>query len=88
MELNYNKDLLKSILTQLTSHDKECEMMLASKVVIFHSKYHPMEKETPTISTVPYYSELATTAFKILSEDEDIIEKFMNIKETITCNKP
>jgi len=88
MELNYNKDLLKSILTQLTSHDKECKMMLVSKIVIFHSKYHPVEKEIPTISTVPYYSELATTKFKILSDDKDLIEKFMNIKETITCNKP
>jgi len=87
MELNYNRDLLKSILTQLTSHDKACEMMVASKVVIFHSKYHPMEKETPTISTVPYYNELASTEFEILSDDEDLIEKFMNIKKTITCNK-
>ena len=86
MELNYNKDLLKSVLTQLITHKKECEMMAASKVVVFHSKYHPMEKKTQTISTVPYYSELASTEFTILTKDVELIEKFNKIKETITCN--
>jgi hypothetical protein len=86
MELNYNKDLLINILTQLTNHEKECEMMLASKVVIFHSKYHPIEKETPNISTVPYYNELASSDFDIQSDDADIIAKFEDIKEQIKCN--
>lgn len=87
MELNYNKDLLKSLLTQLSTHDKTCEMMTASKVAIFHSKYHPVKKEKENISTVPYYNELASTDFKIESNDEDIIKKFEDIKEQIKCNK-
>ena len=87
MELNYNKDLLKSVLTQLIEHDESCEMMRASKVAIFHSKYHPVEKEQEDISTVPYYNELSSTDFDIKSGDEDIIKKFEQIKEQIKCNK-
>ncbi len=44
MELNYNRDLLKSLLTQLNRHDEACKMMLAEKVVVFHSKYHAMPR--------------------------------------------
>ena len=87
MELNYNRDLLKSVLTQLNTYDNSCEMMTASKVIIFHSKYHPVEKENKEISTVPYYNELASDTFNIQSDDEDLIQKFTKIKETIACNK-
>ena len=87
MELNYNRDLLKSVLTQLNTYDNSCEMMTASKVIIFHSKYHPVEKENKEISTVPYYNELASDTFDIQSNDEDLIQKFTKIKETIACNK-
>ena len=87
MELNYNKDLLKSVLTQLVKHDDACEMMKANKVVVFHSKYHKIEKEILDESTVPYYNELASTDFDIESKDEDIIKKFEAIKEQIKCNK-
>ncbi|HFQ62059.1 MAG TPA: hypothetical protein ENK39_07170 [Epsilonproteobacteria bacterium] len=87
MELNYNRDLLKSVLTQLSSHDTECEMMQAKDVIIFHSKYHPVEKEKIAISTVPYYNELASSEFEIQSEDSELIVKFEQIKEQIKCNK-
>jgi hypothetical protein len=66
-------------------------MMQASKVAVFHSKYHPIKKEVENISTVPYYNELASTDFEIVSDDEDIIAKFKQIKEQIKeqtqCNK-
>ena len=87
MELNYNRDLLKSVLTQLANHDAECEMMQAKDVIVFHSKYHPVEKEQIDESTVPYYNELASIDFHIESEDADIIAKFQQIKEHIKCNK-
>jgi len=87
MELNYNRDLLKSVLTQLGNHDTECEMMQAKDVVIFHSKYHPVKKEHVDVSTVPYYNELASIDFDIESEDTEIIAKFEQIKEQIKCNK-
>lgn len=87
MELNYNRDLLKSVLTQLTSHDSECAMMKADKVVIFHSKYHPVKKAVEDISTVPYYNELSSSDFVIQSKDEELIKKFEQIKEQIKCNQ-
>ena len=87
MELNYNRDLLKSILTQLGSTDTECEMMQATNVVVFHSKYHPVEKEKKDITTIPYYNELASSEFEIQSDNEELIKKFEQIKEQIKCNK-
>ncbi|WP_295421348.1 DciA family protein [Sulfurovum sp.] len=87
MELNYNRDLLKSILTQLTSHDHECEMLKAREVVIFHSKYHPVDKSEDALTTVPYYNELASSDFKIQSKDKELKEKFEQIKEQIKCNQ-
>ncbi len=87
MELNYNLDLLKSLLTQLSSHDSACEMMKANKIVVFHSKYHPVAKEDEDVITVPHYNELASTDFDIKSEDEELIKKFEQIKESISCNK-
>ena len=87
MELNYNRDLLKSLLTQLNTYDSACEMMSASKVVIFHSKYHPIEKKSEDISTVPHYTELASSDFEIQSKDADLKAKFEQIKERILCNK-
>jgi len=86
MELNYNKNLLKSVLTQLSKHDESCEMMTASKVVVFHSKYHPIKKEQETISTVPYYNELASIDFDIQSDDAELITKFEQIKKQILAN--
>jgi len=85
MELNYNRDLLKSILTQLTTHDKCCEMLKVDNVIIFHSKYHPIAKETK-IDTVPHYNELASSEFKIVNEDRELIERFEKIKAQIKCN--
>jgi len=88
MELNYNRDLLKTLLIQLSTLDKSCEMMQASKVAIFHSKHYPMQDQKETESTtVPYYNELASTSFEILSEDKELQEKFEKIKVHIQCNQ-
>ncbi len=87
MELNYNKDLLKSILTQLTSYDKKCKMMQANKIVVFHSKYHPVKKESKSAITVPYYQERATCKFKIETQNQELKEKFEAIQKVIECNQ-
>ena len=84
MELNYNRDLLKSLLTQLSSFDKACEMMRASKVVVFHSKYYAMPEEKALISTVPHYTERATGAFES-PKNEALKEQFERIKSQIQC---
>ncbi len=83
MELNYNKDLLRSVLTQLSSIDSACEMLKADKVVVFHSKYRSIVKDLPEESTVPYYNERASSEFIIENQDEELKEKFEQIKVQI-----
>ena len=87
MELNYNRDLLKSVFTQLSTLDKNCSMMKAQKVVVFHSKYHPVREKEEAVSTVPYYHELANADFEIATEDEALRKKFEEIKRVIQCNQ-
>lgn len=86
MELNYNKDLLKSLLTQLDKHGKACEMMQAEKVVIFHSKYYAMPQEKISYATIPHYHERAKGDFET-PEDKELKEKFERIKALIACNQ-
>ncbi len=86
MELNYNRDLLKNILTEFLSHDKNCEMLYADKVVIFHSKYYKINQKEAHKTTVPYYNELSSSHFIIHAKDDDIINKFIQIKKHIKCN--
>lgn len=87
MELNYNRDLLKSVLTQLRIHDSECAFMEAREVIVFHSKYYPVENNKPLISTIPYYQERSTSRFVIQTDDLALKEKFEHIKELIQCNR-
>ena len=87
MELNYNKDILKGVLTQLSSYDKSCEMMQADKIVIFHSKYRSAITGEPDRSTVPYYNELASADFSIESQDEELKAKFETIKAQIKARR-
>ncbi len=86
MELNYNKDLLKSLLSMLIAHDKECSMLEVSNIVVFNSKYHTDEKSKPT-QTDPKYSELSDASFTIETDDEDIRAKFEDIKSIIIRNR-
>jgi len=86
MELNYNRDLLKSLLTQLSSLDNSCKMMQADKVVIFHSKYYAMPQEKSKSSTVPHYYERAQGAFET-PEDEKLKAVFERIKSLISCKQ-
>jgi len=86
MELNYNKDLLISLLRDLNRYDKSCKMMKASSVVVFHSKYFPVEKKEVEYKSIPHYSERANGDFANYSEDK-LREKFENIQRIIRCNQ-
>ena len=86
MELNYNKDILKDVLTQLSSYDKSCQMLQFRKVVIFHSKYRSTCHQEDTPSTIPYYHELASENFDIESQDEEIRASFEAIKKQIKAH--
>jgi len=83
MELNYNRDLLISVLKQFISLNDNCKKMHADKAIIFHSKYKSIIKEASDESTVPYYSELASSNFNIKSSDPELQKKFVQIQETI-----
>lgn len=86
MELNYNRDLLKSLLTQLNTYDPACQAMSAKKVVIFHSKYHAMPEEKASITTVPHYHERSSGTFT-LPTDENLKESFERIQALILCKQ-
>ncbi|MCB4780878.1 MAG: hypothetical protein LGB62_06700 [Sulfurovum sp.] len=86
MELDYNRDLLKSVLTQLASLDSNCVMLYAKEVVIFNSKYHTATQTNKNEETTPYYQELASGKFKIATKDKMLKQTFQKIKETIRCN--
>jgi len=83
MELNYNKDLLKSLLTMLAKSDEKCKSMKASRVVLFNSKHLSILKEEKIESTVPYYKEMALGEFRIESDDEELQHAFENIRKSI-----
>ena len=83
MELNYNKDLLKSLLSMLAKTDEKCQSMKASKVVLFNSKHLSIIKEEKIESTIPYYKEMALGEFSIESDDEELQNAFKKIKESI-----
>ncbi len=88
MELHYNRDLLKSVLTQLASADADCSLLQANNVIIFHSKYRSIVKQTPTEESVPYYREQAQNRFEIHTDDPDLMQRFNKTKQLIQCSKP
>lgn len=86
MELNYNRDLLKSLLTQLNAYDHSCQTMTAQNVVIFHSKYHAMKEENNLNATVPHYHERSSGTFNMPSEKQ-LHAVFQRIQTDIKCKQ-
>jgi hypothetical protein len=86
MELNYNKDLLTSILMQLKKYSKDCNSLEANSIIIFDSKYHSIEKKTSKVDTHPCYHESAKGLFEINTQEPKLKEKFENIKKSIKKN--
>jgi len=87
MELNYNKEVLKDVLVQFSAIEKNCDMLKAEKIVIFHSKYHKLPEEGTDSSAVPYYQEIAEGNFEIHTTDAQLQEKFEHIKKLIEKNR-
>ena len=85
-ELNYNKDLLKSILSMLKQKDEKCSHLVAKEIIIFNSKFNTIIKKEKPTDTIPYYYELADGEFQIKSNDKELIKKFNRIKENILKN--
>ena len=87
MELNYNKDLLKSLLEILSKQDEKCQNMSASKVVLFNSKNHIFSQTKPKYNSIPYYQEMALGEFSIESDDKELLQAFENIRQSIESQR-
>ena len=83
MELNYNKDLLKNLLTILAQQDTKCQNMKAERVVLFNAKHHKFSQKEPTYNSVPHYQEMALGEFTIESDDEELKKAFEKIRHSI-----
>lgn len=83
MELNYNKDLLKSLLSMLAQQDEKCQNLSVTKVVLFNSKNHQFVKSVSSYNSVPHYKEMAEGEFKIESDDEELKKAFEAIRKSI-----
>ena len=83
MEMNYQKEILLSILDILAKQEEKCQRLKAKKVVFFNSKHISIIKEKKIESTVPYYQEMALGKFSIKSEDEELIKAFEIVRDSI-----
>ena len=89
MELNYNKDVIKSLLRVFTQYNPKCEFMNVSKIIVFESKYSLTSKESidKSMETIPRYTELATGNFDINIENAELREYFEKIRDDILKNR-
>ena len=86
MEFNYNRDLLKSLLTAFARENPSCRFMgETERIVAFAGKYYTQPRDEA--STVPYYRESAEGDFDIRTQDEALKKKFSEIMEHIRCNR-
>lgn len=83
MELNYNKDLFKSLLSMLAKQDEKCQNISVSKVVLFNAKNHLFSQNKPLYNSIPHYKEMALGKFNIQSSDEELQKSFEKIRKSI-----
>ncbi|HHH20341.1 MAG TPA: hypothetical protein ENK87_00270 [Nitratifractor sp.] len=88
MELNYNKDLVKSLLKELSFIEQSCKETFShiEKVEFFVSKYHT-KPESYISNSDPKYRELAYGDFEIQSSKDELTEIFKKIREDILRNR-
>ena len=86
-ELNHKEqnDTFISMLKNFNRYIEPCKEMKASKMIAFHSKYHPMEAPKVMEDTVPYYEEKAYGEFE-LPQEKELKEAFKKIQDIIQCN--
>jgi hypothetical protein len=86
MELNYNKDVLKSLLTLFSAENGECSFMQVKDLVVFVSRYAPPPDGYggETSPSVPRYGELARGRFEIEVENEKLRERFERIRDIVS----
>lgn len=82
MELNYNKELFKTLLATVREYAPECHDQLIDNIILFNSKYHT-PKESNSHNTIPYYHELSYGNFEIDYGNEALEKKFLHTKSLI-----
>jgi len=88
MELNYNQELLKSLLATLGEHQPECAHLRADRVVLFVSRYASSSVTgTDNEESVPYYTELAEGTFVNRTETPELHEQFEQLRRTILSHR-
>jgi len=87
MELNYNQDVLKSLLRAWVRERPECRFMEAEKVVVFLSRYHQPPEGEEDRPTIPRYHEQASGEFSLPEGDEALAESFDRIRKWIRRNR-
>ena len=87
MELHYNQELLKSLLSSLIEQRPECAFMQAKEVVIFTSRYHTPNPAANSEETIPRYRELGRGDFELPEGPEDLKESFRRIRERMRRKK-
>ena len=88
MELNYNKDVIKSLLRVFAQINPECKFMSVDKIIVFESKYSISKLDNKdNEDTIPRYPESAEGNFRILARDRELREHFEKIKDDIKRNR-
>ena len=87
MELNYNKDLVKALLKDISNHFLECKELFNNikKIEFFVSKFYTKAPIKQSNSAI-YYKELAKGEFKIETKDKELKNILEKIKEDILKN--
>jgi hypothetical protein len=87
MELNYNKDLVKALLKEISKHDINCKELFKNveNIEFFVSKFFNKPKVLSSNSAI-FYKELAKGEFKINIKDKDLKAILEKIKKDIINN--
>ncbi len=88
IEIDNNRDLLKSLLKDISKYDPSCNFSDITKITTFISNFNiqnlQAEKQNETI---PYYEELSDGKFDTENIDDDLKAIFDQIKQDIKCNQ-
>ena len=86
MEFHYKVNLIKSLLKQLKTIDKECLDMQDIKEVKAFVSNKPKQKVTTNLKVKQTYKELSNGEFKIITKNKNLKNLFQKIQKVIKNN--
>jgi hypothetical protein len=88
IEIDNNRDLLKSLLKDISKHDSSCNFSNINSIMTFISSFNAQsELNDKQNKTIPYYDELSEGEFDTDHIDNDLKAIFDRIKRDIKCNQ-